>query len=143
MNLADDYFSEKYFSDKFLSENFANAENEGQILFFTEVFRRHHVENDPVNKVDPLGKQSQSFSFGHFKNSTDFALTWTARRATLKANVPVTATIRRGPLDVDILRTDGFFCAPVSKVIKPTSSGSIGVIGVGFGFGATVTLSSD
>lgn len=55
MNLAEDYFSKKYFPNEISPENFENRKSDCQILFFDQVFRRHHSLNDPINGIDPKG----------------------------------------------------------------------------------------
>jgi hypothetical protein len=57
--LAEDYFSKKYFPEEISAENFGNRKNDCQILFFPQVFRRHHSANDPVNGIDPEGLQKR------------------------------------------------------------------------------------
>ncbi len=56
MNLVEDYFSKKYFSEENFSESFEESKIDCKVLCFERVFRRHHVLNDPVNLVDPEGK---------------------------------------------------------------------------------------
>lgn len=56
MNLAESNFSKKYFLDEISLRNFEKEDLNGKILLFDRVFRRHHVNNDPINFVDPSGK---------------------------------------------------------------------------------------
>ncbi|MEK6627342.1 MAG: hypothetical protein AABY53_01855 [Bdellovibrionota bacterium] len=55
MNLAVDYFSKKHFFEENFQENNFKNEKSAEILIFTGVFRRPHVNNDPVNFIDPSG----------------------------------------------------------------------------------------
>lgn len=55
MNLAEDYFSKTCFSEKKLSEILEEAKSDAKILYFDQVFRRHHTWNDPINFIDPIG----------------------------------------------------------------------------------------
>lgn len=55
MNLAEDYFSKNHFFKNNFSEIQKNSEMSAQILFFPQVFRRHHVLSDPINYIDLSG----------------------------------------------------------------------------------------